>query len=147
MTLPAPTGVPDHTPTGLLTPETYLGYEHGLANYVGLPVTRDRFARYAQPAHLPDSRVAYAGRWKVGPEQIASGGRASILLHFYARDVYLVAGGKGRVRVLLDGRPHGAIRVDGFRLYTAVDGKSKLRNGTLDLRFPPGIDAYSFTFG
>src|SRR5205814_1347630 len=42
-TLPPPTGIPDRTPTGLVTPETYLGYGHQLQTYVGTGVRPNRF--------------------------------------------------------------------------------------------------------
>ena len=38
------------------------------------------------------------------------------------------------------------VAVDGDRLYTLVSG-SGLRDGLLDLRFDPGVNAYAFTFG
>ena len=80
-------------------------------------------------------------------EQMVSGLSGAIRLHYQARDVYVVLGGKGRVRALVDGEPVGTIDVDGYRLYTAVNGGPRVREGLLELRFPPGIAAYSFTFG
>lgn len=55
-------------------------------------------------------------------------------------------GGHGRVRALLDGRPVGVLRVDSKRLYTILEGK-RPRDALLELRFSPGVEAYSFTFG
>ena len=46
----------------------------------------------------------------------------------------------------VDGKPAGTIPVNGFRLYTAYSGE-RSRDGVLELRFPPGLAAYSFTFG
>jgi cytochrome c biogenesis protein CcdA/thiol-disulfide isomerase/thioredoxin len=146
-TLPPPTGIPDRTPSGLITPETYLGYGHQLQTYVGTGVRPNRFFDYKPPARLPLSAVTYAGLWNVMPEQMVSGLGAAIRLHYQARDVYIVLGGKGRVRTLVDGEPVGTIDVDGYRLYTAVNGGPQIREGLLELRFPPGIAAYSFTFG
>jgi hypothetical protein len=58
-----------------------------------------------------------------------------------------VSDGRARqVRVLLDGKPHGTIVVDGQRLYTVLDLPAG-RNGRLSLRFDAGISAYAFTFG
>jgi thiol-disulfide isomerase/thioredoxin len=144
--LPRPTAMPDRTPSGLVTAETYLGYGHGLPTYLGSEIHPNRFFRYRPHAPLPESSVTYGGLWNIGKEQIVSGLGASIRLHFRARDVYVVLGGRGRVTTLVGGRRTGAIDVDGYRLYTAVEG-TKIRQGLLELRFPPGIGAYSFTFG
>jgi thiol-disulfide isomerase/thioredoxin len=145
--LPPRIAVADTTPSGLVTPETYLGYGHQLQTYVGSDVRPDRFSRYTPATVLPQSAVAYAGLWNVGREHMVSGLGGAIRLHFQARDVYIVLGGKGNVHALVDGKPAGTIAVDGFRLYTALDGGPKIRDGVLELRFPPGIAAYSFTFG
>jgi cytochrome c biogenesis protein CcdA/thiol-disulfide isomerase/thioredoxin len=145
--LPRPTELPDGTPTGLVTPESYLGYLR-LDRYAGSTIHKDRFASYTSPAKLPRSHLAYDGTWKVGAEHIVSGPRgAGIRLHYFARKVYIVLGGRGTVRTTVNGKPGPPIRVDGYRLYTAVDGGDTIRNGLLDLRFPAGIAAYSFTFG
>jgi len=50
------------------------------------------------------------------------------------------------VRMLLDGRAVRTVRVTGDRLYTLLSG-TKLREGLLELRFSPGVQAYAFTFG
>jgi thiol-disulfide isomerase/thioredoxin len=143
--LPRPIELPDPTPTGLRTPETYLGYIR-IERYAGTKIRRDRVALYTLPHALGQSEVAYGGRWWVGSEHAISAAQASLALHFVARDVYVVLGGRGTVWTSVNGKPGRAIRVDGFRLYTAVSGPSA-RDATLRLRFPPGISAYSFTFG
>jgi hypothetical protein len=50
------------------------------------------------------------------------------------------------VRVLVDGKPRGAVKVTSDRLYTLVDGRS-VDDAVLELRFSPGVSAYAFTFG
>ncbi|HEY7207622.1 MAG TPA: thioredoxin family protein, partial [Gaiellaceae bacterium] len=145
--LPRPTELPDTTPRGLVTPESYLGYLR-LDRYSGSKIHKDRFARYTSPTKLPQSHLAYDGAWNVGGEHIVSGpAGAAVRLHFFARKVYIVLGGKGTVRTSVDGKAGPPIHVDGYRLYTAVNGSDTIRDGQLDLRFPAGIDAYSFTFG
>ena len=71
---------------------------------------------------------------------------ARLRLHFHARDVYVVLGGKGRVEVLVDGKATRSIQVGSDQLYTVVSGP-RSRDGLLELRFSPGVNAYSFTFG
>jgi hypothetical protein len=49
--------------------------------------------------------------------------------------------------VLVDGKPVRTLRVGGLsRLYTLLQYPG-LAEGTLELRFTPGISAYAFTFG
>ena len=65
---------------------------------------------------------------------------------YRAHDVYIVLGGHGTMRVLVDGAPAGTVEVDGDRLYTAVQ-RQALGSHLLELRLSPGVQAYSFTFG
>jgi cytochrome c biogenesis protein CcdA/thiol-disulfide isomerase/thioredoxin len=136
---------PDTTPTGLMTPETYLGYSR-LENYVGTAISPDVDAAYKLPSDLPQNTLAYGGRWRVGGERIVALHNASLRLHFHAKNVYIVLGGHGTVRALVDGEPTRTINVDAQRLYT-VRASDRTADATLELRFSPGIEAYSFTFG
>jgi cytochrome c biogenesis protein CcdA/thiol-disulfide isomerase/thioredoxin len=143
--MPQAAPVPDETPTEVQTPESYLGTAR-LARYVGSPIRPNVSADYTFASTLPQNDLTYAGTWTVGPQQIVAGLGARIRLHFVARYVYLVLGGKGTVQTLLDGKPARTIRVTSDRLYTLVSG-SAAREGQLELRFSPGVDAYAFTFG
>jgi hypothetical protein len=71
---------------------------------------------------------------------------ARLRLHYVARKVYLVLGGRGSVDVLVDGRREKTVRVDKDKLYTLVD-TSQLHEAVLELRFSPGVAGYAFTFG
>jgi cytochrome c biogenesis protein CcdA/thiol-disulfide isomerase/thioredoxin len=144
VTQPA-TGVPDATPRELQTPESYLGSER-LQRYVGSRIRPGVAARYTFARALPADDLSYAGTWRVERQQIVAGAGARLRLHFRARFVYLVLGGRGTVHALVDGRPAGSFRVDADRLYTIVSGASS-REGILELRFSPGVTAYAFTFG
>ncbi len=139
------TPVADTTPTSLMTPESYLGYAR-LQNYLGRPPVPDKAATYAFPASLPVNALSYAGRWTVGSQSIVAGPEARLRLHFEARNVYIVLGGRGTVQATIDGKPAGTIRVDAQRLYTVRASKDS-ETALLELRFSPGIQAYSFTFG
>jgi cytochrome c biogenesis protein CcdA/thiol-disulfide isomerase/thioredoxin len=143
--LPTATAIADRTPMAATTPESYLGYTR-LDRYAGSDITRDRFATYRFPATLPLDELAYGGSWLVGGERVLAGRAARLRLHFHAHDVYLVLGGSGTVRVLLDGRAFRTVRVTGDRLYTLLSG-TKLREALLELRFSPGVQGYAFTFG
>jgi thiol-disulfide isomerase/thioredoxin len=137
----------DMTPTELTTPETYLGYQHQLADYAGSTPVPDRTARYKAPKNLPQNGWALSGRWKLGAEHTTAIRDAAVGLHFHAQDVYLVMGGHGRVGVSVDGHDLGTIPVEGIsRLYTVLR-MPHLLDAQLRLRFTPGVSVYSFTFG
>jgi cytochrome c biogenesis protein CcdA/thiol-disulfide isomerase/thioredoxin len=136
--------VADATPSGLLTPESYLGYAR-LTNYVGANPVPDKFATYAFPGSLQANTLAYDGSWRVGAQAITAGKNARLRLQFEASNVYIVMGGQGTVRSFVDGKPTGTIRVNAEKLYTVRSGKPT--DALLELRFSPGVQAYSFTFG
>jgi cytochrome c biogenesis protein CcdA/thiol-disulfide isomerase/thioredoxin len=149
--LPAPVSgsIADRTPTEALTPETYLGTDR-LSNFVGSPVVEGREASYAIPKVVPQSSVAYGGRWLVGRERIVAGEGARLRLSYHARNVYLVLGkdgADGSVQVSVDGKPVKTVTVTGDRLYTLVARDGPAADHTLDLSFSPGTEAYAFTFG
>jgi len=135
----------DPTPDHPMTPESYLGYSR-LDRYAGSRIRPGQEGQYTLPRALPPNDLAYGGRWRVEAERIVSGRGARLRLHFLAKDVFLVLGGKGRVRVLVDGKTLRTVRVSGIaRLYTLL--RSSGTDGLLELRFTPGISAYAFTFG
>jgi cytochrome c biogenesis protein CcdA/thiol-disulfide isomerase/thioredoxin len=142
---PASSRIVDATPTGPLTPESYLGYER-LGHYTGSRLVPGKAADYAFPASLEQNDLAYAGRLRVEAERIVAVRDARVRLHFHASKVFLVLGGRGTVQVLVDGRPERTVRVTSDRLYTLVDG-TRERDALLELRFSPGVSAYAFTFG
>ena len=144
--LPVANELSDPTPKARTTPESYLGYNR-LARFSDKTITPDRLATY----HFPDrelqlNELSYAGRWRVNGEDIVAGPGARLRLRFTARNVHLVLGGRGSVRVLVDGRPVRTVRVNGSRLYTLLDMRRQ-QNGLLELRFTPGVRGYAFTFG
>jgi cytochrome c biogenesis protein CcdA/thiol-disulfide isomerase/thioredoxin len=136
--------VADATPRGVQTPETYLGYDR-IARYVGSTLRPDREASYTFPEDVPQNGLAYAGRWRVEGERAVAGEDARLRLHFYARNVYLVLGGRGRVDVLLGGKRTTTVPVGAYKLYTLRRGPAT--DALLELRFTPGLQAYAFTFG
>ena len=136
----------DRTPSGPLTPESYLGFER-LARFVGSRVVANREASYRFPRSLGPDQLAYEGRLVVEPERIVARRGARLRIQFTGREVNLVLGGTGKVEVLLDGRPRTTVAIGGEpRLYRLVE-LPKLREGLLELRFTPGLSAYAFTFG
>lgn len=143
--LPVASAVADRTPTGLVTPESYLGYQR-LDRYAGSRIHPDADTDYRLPERLSQNELAYGGRWRVEAQRIVARRDARLRLDYHARDVYLVLGGRGAVRVLVDGRLRRTIEVRAQKLYTLVSER-RLRDGLLELRFDPGVEAYAFTFG
>ena len=142
---PAATRLPDESPHGQVTPESYLGYER-LARYGGEPVVKDKPHAYTFPRGLYENELAYSGIWTVESERAVAGLSAGLRLLYRARHVYLVLTGKGKVDVLVDGKPQRTVRVTDDRLYTLVQ-RQELGEHLLELRFGPGVAAYAFTFG
>jgi hypothetical protein len=149
--LPAPVSgtVVDRTPSGPLTPETYLGYER-LDRLVGTPVTVDAPATYRIPDYVPDDWYALGGVWSIERERAVAGRNARLRLRFLGGRVFLVLGASrqpGTVAVTLDGRRARTIEVSEHRLYELARTRDPAAVHDLDLRFSPGVEAYAFTFG
>ncbi|HTW98024.1 MAG TPA: cytochrome c biogenesis protein DipZ [Acidimicrobiales bacterium] len=146
--LPPPTSVPDLTPTGELSPETYLGYERQRYDANASGLVDGAQVRYELPPDLELGTFALQGSWDDHAEEATAGTGAGLELAFVANDVYLVIGGEGTVTVHLAGsRRTETIRVAGVpRLFTLFHA-AKLTTGTLVLAASPGIEAYDFTFG
>jgi cytochrome c biogenesis protein CcdA/thiol-disulfide isomerase/thioredoxin len=141
-----PTDVADETPNVVTTPESYLGYAR-LDRFAGARVVPDAAARYGFQRRLRRDELAYSGTWRVEASRIVAGPDARLRLRFAARRIHLVLGGRGAVKVLVDGEPLESVRVSGVpRLYTLARF-GKLTAGTLELRFARGLQAYAFTFG
>src|SRR3954469_4812802 len=143
--LPPALAQPDRTPTGLRTPESYLGYKR-IGNYAGSPIHPDVAGAYRFPPGLAADTFAYAGTWTVEGERILAGRGARLRLHFLARSVHLVLTGRGVVHVKLNGRKLRDVRVTRDALYTLATQR-RVRDGLLELSFTPGLSAYAFTFG
>ena len=138
--------LPDTTPTEAMTPETYLGYAR-IANYTGTQIVPDKPARYTFTSSLFSNAFSYDGTWRIGAEKITAIKDARLRLAFQAKDVYIVLGGKGTVQVLIDGKQTKTLRVDAEQLYTVRASNTLAAHALLELRFSPGVQAYSFTFG
>jgi cytochrome c biogenesis protein CcdA/thiol-disulfide isomerase/thioredoxin len=145
--LPAPTDVADLTPGGPTTPESYLGYQHGTPNLAGETVVEGQMTPYQAPTPVPADEYAYSGNWSIGSEASTAGTGAGLSLSFQARDVYLVLGGTGTVKVSVNGRPVRTVTVAGEpKLYQLV-GSSSSQQALLSLAVQSGVQAYDFTFG
>ena len=144
-TVPPPSGMPDESPQGRITPETYLGFVR-LDRNGGEPAVQNDAHAYTFPRGLLENELSFGGVWKLENERAVAGLSAGIRLQYRARDVFLVLTGKGTVDVLVDGKPERTVHVDGDRLYTLVR-RPRIDDHLLELRFSQGLAAYAFTFG
>jgi thiol-disulfide isomerase/thioredoxin len=158
--LPAASEVrPATAAAGVQTPETYLGTQRA-EGFAGKPPEAGR-RRYPEPGELEPSQFALTGSWDVDAERATAVGGAEIHARPVAREVYLVMSSRDgvprRVHVLVDRKPvppvaagrdvsAGAVTVDRQRLYRLVS-LPELGEHELELRVPPGVSAYAFTFG
>lgn len=143
------------------TPEIYFGAARNteLANGTQGTVGAQMFPQVA-PKLLPD-KLYLEGNWSIR-EHFAQNAKspAKILLKYSARDVYMVGSAERsvRVRVLLDGKPVGAVAgedvVNGIvtikedRLYRIIENPEGYGEHTLELEvLDPGLRAFTFTFG
>ncbi|MCE7010254.1 hypothetical protein LWC34_46740 [Kibdelosporangium philippinense] len=134
--LPAPTDVPDKTPTGAQTPELYLGYRNAETQLIP-----DQPTNYQFPKATRQNEFALAGTWTAGAERLVAGDGAELKLDYQARKVHLVVGGTGAVTS--EGK---TIQVSGApTLYTLVDSDTA-KHAVLDLKLTPGVEAYALTF-
>lgn len=129
----------DSTPTGVRTPETYLGSSRA----------------------EPNSYLELSSDWTTAPEYIESKSGSTVDLRFNATKVFLVitSDNKGTFEVELDGKTvpvsvsgkdvkSGVVQIDSARLYELIDLKENSGDHQLRLRFKsPGIRAFAFTFG
>ncbi len=154
------------------TPETYLGFARSMniANAGG--ENRNGAARYTAPADVPLDDFALTGRWLASAEYVrpltaAEAPADSLVLHYRAKSVYLVAGSDEstprRLYLSQDGAPI-AKQARGVDVRAAGDGRTYIELSAkrmyyvvnnpefgghlLKLEAPgPGLSLYSFTFG
>ncbi len=145
-TLPARTNAPDVTVARGTTPETYLSTQR-IDRYVGTSLAEAKSRQYHAPARLPNDAVSINGTWTTTYEDFTAGAGARIDLDYQAKKVYLVLGGHGPVRVLVNGKVTRTLQVSGPpTLYTLVDDSSAHR-ALLQVEPAAGIQAYDLTFG
>jgi len=144
--LPPPTSVADTTPTGSLSPETYLGADRSSFQENG-SVTSGTTETFVPYATTQNGYYDLGGTWTASGESITAGAKAEIILNFTAKNVFLVLAGNGTVTETLNGQPKGTIAVHGVpNLYQLV-ALPQQQDGLLKLQMTKGLSAYAFTFG
>lgn len=153
--------MPDETPRGRLSPESYLGssrmqylFPNGNAGNGKKTLTLAK--------NLPVNSFSLGGEWTIADEDAVAGKNAVLEYHFTASKVFLVlrpgSATNATVKVLLDGKvvdslnsgsdvTNGIVTIDSDRLYELIRLSSQQEH-ILRLEFQtPGIQAFAFTFG
>ncbi len=144
--LPSPLNVADTTPTGSLSPETYLGADRSVFLDNG-SVTSGTTSHFDLPSSTQNGYYDLGGTWRASGESITAGADAQIALNFTAQKVFLVLSGHGTVTEWLNGRRLGKVAVQGVpNLYQLLALPSQTE-GVLRLALTKGLSAYDFTFG
>ena len=129
------------------TPETYLGSERGTYTQ---KIVKNVMHRYVAPSQTTPNEVSLLGSWKVSGQYLTAGPGATIRLPYQARRAYLVFGTGPHpesVRVTVTGAPARSVKVDHDGLYNVASTPGAARLRVLIAKVPPGVRAYSFTFG
>ncbi|GED97685.1 cytochrome c biogenesis protein CcdA [Gordonia crocea] len=144
--LPAPTDLPDQTPTDRQrTPETFLGIDKQQAYGGGGPYSAGTHP-YSDDEHPAPNTFRLAGTWTPGPESLTAGPGARITLAYRARAVYLNVGGTGTITITSGGTTR-TVPVSGPPNIRTVASHRTSAAETVTIELSPGLSAYSFTFG
>ncbi|MFJ5636928.1 cytochrome c biogenesis protein DipZ [Streptomyces goshikiensis] len=144
--LPPKTGRGNDDLTAGRTPETYLSTLR-LRGYTGTPLVEGKPAGYRFPADIPLNGLSLDGTWTAAYEQFTAGDNARLAITYRARNANLVLAGEGPVTVLVDGKETKTIQVHGSPTLYRLTDDDQPRQGRLEIRPAPGIQAFAFTFG
>jgi cytochrome c biogenesis protein CcdA/thiol-disulfide isomerase/thioredoxin len=144
--LPPPSDSADQTPSAGLTPETYFGVGK-MVNYGGPDTYSEGTAEFAYPAKLADDSFAYRGRWKLDFQgATAESDDSRISLKYNAKNVYIVAGGEGKLSVTSNGKTT-TVPIGGAPTSHQLVSSGAVTRGKLEVRLSKGLQAFSFTYG
>jgi cytochrome c biogenesis protein CcdA/thiol-disulfide isomerase/thioredoxin len=145
------TKLPNQTPTGVISPETYLGTARMQYYFPSGSVANGTQTYYLSDNLHPNS-FSFGGIWTITNEYAQAVSNATMNYNFKASKVYIIlrpgSVNPGKVKVFLDGNADGEITVNTDRLYTVVDLGDKTESHIIKLEFETaGIQAFTFTFG
>ncbi len=159
---PSALSLPDQTPQGEISPETYFGAERATYFFPNGQVSVGKQQFTLNEANARDS-YTLGGDWEIDAEMAKAGTSAKLAYYFRAQNVYAIFrplsdGTSGKIKVYVDGKPiskdmagsdvvDGIVTVDSDRLYHLVKLEN-IEQHRLRLEFlTPGINVYTFTFG
>ncbi len=150
----------DQTPTGTLSPETYLGGARMQYYYPNGSVLggQSNFSLREKP---PENTFSLGGTWNIESENAEAIKNAALTYNFYSDKVFLVlkpGPNSSTIKIYLDGKlidegnsgidvKNGIVTLDKDRLYNLVDLKNGPSSHILKIEFSNGIKAFAFTFG
>ena len=154
--------IPDQTPTGDISPETYLG-SNRMQYYYPSSTLGNGTSTYKLTDNPDANTFSLGGQWTINGEEAVTGKNATLTYNFTAEKVHLVlrpgqAKKPVQVKVFVDGKAvtsanagedvkNGVVTIDEDRLYTLVDLKGKTESHVLKLQFlSPGTQGFAFTF-
>ena len=147
----------DQTPTGQLSPETYVGSKR-IENISSSEQVKGGVQTFSIQDGLPLHYFSFGGTWDIQPEYAVTAKDSTLDFHFFAKKVFLVITPKkagDEVKVSVDKQPgnggdvkSGIITLDTPRLYELVSLKKTAEDHTLHLEFlEEGTEVFAFTFG
>lgn len=158
----AATSIIDQSPTGEISPETYIGAQRMQYLYPSHRTTTGG-QNFQLQSEIPLNSFSFGGPWTISDQFSSALTNAKLNYHFQAKKVFLVMAppesGSTQVKVFLDGQPipdnlagadvkQGVVKVDSDRLYELIDLKTGIETHLLSLEFPDGgTQVYAFTFG
>ena len=144
------------------TPELYLGYRFArspLGNLEGF--SPEQIVEYKNKTPELANTIYLSGKWENKEDRMISSENSKLFLIYKARKVNIVAGGKGKISILLDGKnlsknffgedikdENGStsVFIDSQRLYNIVSGPNYDPH-ILEIDAESGFELYTFTFG
>jgi cytochrome c biogenesis protein CcdA/thiol-disulfide isomerase/thioredoxin len=143
--LPPATEVADETPTERTTPETYLSPTK-VVNFGGEERYSSQTTSFEFPEDLAKDSFALDGDWALTTQFIEPAERGTIRLDYTASEIRMVLAGEGTVTVTVDGEER-EFDVRGTPNSYPIAEFDDIEEGTLEVEFGTGVQAYSFTFG
>lgn len=157
------TSMPDQTPRGQLSPETYVGSKR-MMYYYPSGNTGNTESTFTLSNSLSDDTFSLGGKWLITDENAIAENNAVLNYNFSADKVFLVmrpgtAGKNAKVQISVDGKvvdstnagadvTNGVVTIDSDRLYNLIDLKGNTGRHILKLEYQtPGIEVFAFTFG
>ncbi len=150
------------TPSGKLSPETYLGSKRMEFLYPNGSVGNGK-QNFTLLDKIPQNSFSLGGEWTITDDNAISGKDAALNYNFYSNKVYLVmrpgTSNKPKAKIFIDGKlvdssnagedvKDGVVTIDSDRLYKLIDLKGSYSNHLLRIEFQnPGTEAFAFTFG
>lgn len=150
----------NETPSGQLSPETYLGSKRMEFLYPNGTTTNGTRV-FQLDSEIPKNSFSFGGNWTINSDNSVSGENAVFEYNFQAKKVFLVlrpsSTVNSTVKVFLDGKTissgsgsdvkNGVLTIDQDRLYNLIS-LSKGENHKLRLEFQTqGTQIFAFTFG